>query len=110
MKHIFLTFLFFALPSLSVDAFGQEPQDKVYGTNPHNDPRYGTVHTWTDPHTGDRITSVRPGRKPQNSQNNTPNNMPIIVYPEIHRPNPSHTTPTNPKPTSGIFSQANRVV
>ncbi len=70
-------------------------KDKVYGTNLDNDPRQGTVHIWTDPTTGDRMTVVRPGKKDADNSNYGPQNMPIIVYPEITPPTP------HPRPPHG---------
>ncbi len=84
MKNIFFVFvvLMLSLPIYALSAVAR--QDKVYGTNPTNDPRRGTVYHWTDPQTGDRITSVQPGKKQPSP---TPQmQTPVYVYPEISPP------------------------
>ncbi len=86
-KNVFV--LLFLLVSFVVSfvftegkSFAQR-KDKVYGTNLENDPRKGTVHIWTDPETGDRMTVVRPGKKDADTSTYAPQNMPIIVYPQV---------------------------
>ncbi len=90
MKNTFLAFLFFILILNIYTQNALARPDKVYGTNPANDPRRGTVYYWTDPQTGDRITSVQPGKKEQLPPGQH-TNPPIYVYPEItpqHKPWP----------------------
>ncbi len=79
-----------------VQALAQR-KDKVYGTNPDNDPSQGTVHIWKDPETGDRITVVRPGKKTPETSVYGPQNMPIIVYPQVMPQYPGgHNPPGHP--------------
>ncbi len=80
---------------LEVQALAQR-NDKVYGTNPGNDPRQGTVHIWKDPETGDRITVVRPGKKNPETSVYGQQNMPIIVYPQITPQLPPYPGGHNP--------------
>ncbi len=100
MKRIFFIFMFFSITSVCYAASEQTREDRVYSTNPYNDPSKGRVYHGTDPRTGDRITSVRPGRKNPESQNQQ--NMPIFITPEISPQNPAR--PPHPRP-SGYLQQ-----
>ncbi len=98
---IFCSFLCLSVICLPYAAYAQR-EDKTYGTNLQNDSRKGTVHVWTDPATGDRVTSVRPGRKDTttNPSYTTPN-MPIYVLPQI-----TPQTPVAPRPQPRVQMQS----
>ncbi len=105
---LFCTILFFCtFSSWSVANTARE--DKVYGTNLQNSPNKGTVHTWVDPQTGDKVISVKPKGKRQlpSSTQSTPQ-MPIYVFPQItpQQPTRPHPNPSVPRPQPRVEFQS----
>ncbi len=94
---LFLCLLVILSPCTAFSAASLPVHDEVYGTNLQNDPQRGTIHTWTDPSTGDKITSIKPGQ-PQGNSSPSYNmqNPPIYIMPQI---TPSYpVTPGGPPP------------
>ncbi len=81
--RLLFIFIILILPSLSyAENLDEDRQTRIYGTG--NSLTGGGVITYTDPQTGDIVTTViPPSTNEQNSSQNNIQNFPIYVYPEI---------------------------
>ncbi len=89
MKVLLFFCIICLLPTFSVaQNMDDDRRTRVYGTG--NAQTGGSVHTYTDPQTGDIVTSVVPPNNNETySTSNNNQSFPIYVYPEITPSNPS---------------------
>ncbi len=95
MRILLIICLLLASPALVLANNADNRRDRVYGTGSGS---AGSVTTYTDPQTGDIVTSVKPARK-SNEQNNhqyNQGNVPIYIYPQIAPSWPHSPTPPQP--------------
>ncbi len=97
MRIVFFLLIILTLPAQALaENRDENRQTRVYGTGNYN--TGGSVTTYTDPQTGDIVTSVIPPKNndPYANQNNI-QNFPIYVYPEVNTSEPYQPNPYDPR-------------